>query len=176
MTLQELFDLAIKEGELVAVTGEDGREYFSFRKVVVGKGHGSKESQDLDLKKKVDAKTAGMLIDLFSSLSWSFKPSQADLKKIEQGELVNSAKKLLTQAISANERLVKDAMKLITKDAQALGDAKLKELKMEHKRSQTNIMDLQHIQNFQEMSVATDAQRLNQCIETGKGMVKAAKN
>ena len=73
-----------------------------------------------------------------------------------------------------------------------LGAAKLKELKQEHQKSNKNITDLQHIQNFEEMpdgmplkksgfdsfvvAVATDTQNLNQCIETSKGLVKAAEN
>ena len=140
----------------------------------------------------MDAKTAATMVDLFSNLKWSFNPTKSEASMLDQGDLVNSAKKLLRQAISANEKLAKEALKLIQKEGSVLGAAKLKELKQEHQKSNKNITDLQRIQNFEEMpdgmplkksgfdsfmvAVATDAQNLNQCIETSKGLVKAAKN
>ena len=140
----------------------------------------------------MDAKTAATMVDLFSNLKWSFNPTKSEASMLDQGDLVNSAKKLLHQAISANEKLAKEALKLIQKEGSVLGAAKLKELKQEHQKSNKNITDLQHIQNFEEMpdgmplkksgfdsfmvAVATDTQNLNQCIETSKGLVKAAKN
>ena len=88
------------------------------------------------------------LMDEFK-ISYGF--SKKDKALLDEGKLPEAAVKTLNQAIAANERLSKVGAQLSQKDGAELPKNVFDELKKQHKVSQKNILNLQHILGFQEI-------------------------
>ena len=91
------------------------------------------------------------LEDLFAKLKRSFNWKKNDSKALEKGKLPESMKKLLNQAIDAENKLSGDAMRLMK---QLDGDdqsSHYKNLKGMYKDSQQLMCALKHIHDFHEM-------------------------
>ena len=186
------FEKALSAGEILEEKGADGLQYYGFKQISRGLQKGSKDSFHFENKQKIDKRDAQALADLFTDLKWKYTPSLQDQKKMdEEGELPASAKKLLTQAVLAQEKLCKLSLALLKNPGDIPADLQ-KSMRKGHAAAQQHILNLQHISNFSEfptgeaklnsknldtymLEVATNTKKLNEDIHQCQGLLKARK-
>ena len=183
---------AIDKGEVLESKGEDGEVLYSMKKIVRGVRKGAAEETTLTAAKSLSEKEYAEMAQLMDEFKISYTFSKKDKALLDDGKLPDSAVKTLNQAIAANERLSKQAAQLSQKHSAEFPNNVFNELKKQHKVSQKNILNLQHIMAFQEienegpvtknsldrimMACAKDTSELNQAIEIAKGVLKAKRN
>ena len=183
---------AIEKGEVLESKGEDGEVLYSMKKVVRGVRKGAAEETSLTAAKSLNEKEYAEMAQLMDEFKISYTFSKKDKALLDDGKLPDSAVKTLNQAVAANERLSKQAAQLSQKHSAEFPKDVFNELKKQHKVSQKNILNLQHIMAFQEienegpvtktsldrvmMAIAKDTSELNQAIEIAKGVLKAKRN
>jgi hypothetical protein len=181
---------AVACGDVSVSKAADGKEYYTTKRLTIGSEKVAETSQSLRMQKKVSASDADELGELMGKLTWKFQPSNKDLKMLDGGQtLPESARKLLGQAVSAQDKLSKDTMKLLAGTNVQLPADKQKELRQAHVRAQQHHLALQHLLSFHELpsgdpinkssldaflcNVAKDTDDFNIKLEMSRGYLKA---
>jgi len=185
---EDAFQEALKLGEIRATVSGDGQQFYAFRKLVAGTEKGSVDESRLTGQKKVSAETAQAINDVLSKSGWDFnfatKKAQAALAN---GTIPSGFKDILTKGIDAQEKLAKDAGKLLSKFES--GSENYVKLKRGITKTQTAVNMFRHILEWEEMpdespcrvealnqllyDTAIETEQFNLDIETSKGSLKA---
>ena len=131
-----------------------------------------------------------MMADTISSLGWSFDFAKTKTKMLEGGVLSHAMSEVLLQAKDSNDKLNKEALKLMTKLSDTsphYGSVKKGITTMEK-----NLHTINHVLQWQEMpdetvitkdkfdkmifSIAESTEKMNELIMSVKGALKAKLN
>eukprot|EP00438_Fugacium_kawagutii_P008317 Skav206340 [mRNA] locus=scaffold1420:525939:526722:+ [translate_table: standard] len=187
----EAMDRAIEVGDVVQFQGDDGRDYYKFRRMTVGQERGAENSHGGQDETKADPKHFGSLKEIVTKLEWTFDHTDKHDFAKDDGKIPKQIETLLNQAKGALDKLSKDSIKCLQKDANKLPDGG-KKLRNLYSQAQKDLHNIEHVRMFKElpdqrpltkatfdacvMAVAEHVEQLNEELETTKALIKARSN